>query len=166
MGAGKSSVGRLLAEKLQLRFADLDTMIEAEAGVTIRSIFATEGEAGFRSRERRALKGALMNSEASVIATGGGAILDASNRCGMRDAGTVVYLQIEPASQLQRLQGDGDRPLLATDNPAQRLADLQNKREALYREVADIALDTTPHSPEDAADTLVTLLAQGPERPA
>lgn len=166
MGAGKSSIGRLLAARMQYAFVDLDICIEAEAGTTITSIFANEGETGFRSREYRALRDALAKPEASVIATGGGAVLDDRNRRVMRDAGIVVYLQVESAMQLQRLQGDGTRPLLATANPAQRLADLQDMREPLYREVADIIFDTTSHSPEAAADALAALLAQVSERRA
>jgi shikimate kinase len=164
MGAGKSRIGRLLATRLQHAFVDVDACIEAVTGTTITSIFTSEGEAGFRSRECRALKDLLMKSEASVIATGGGAVLDETSRRAMRDAGIVVYLQVEPATQQQRLQGDGSRPLLATDNPAQRLAELQAMREPLYRDVADLVFDTTRHSPEAAADALVALLAQATER--
>lgn len=164
MGAGKSSIGRLLAARLQHAFVDLDACIEAETGATITSIFASEGEAGFRSRECRALKDLLMKSEASVIATGGGAVLHETSRRAMRDAGTVVYLQIEQATQVQRLQGDDTRPLLATDNPAKRLAELHAIREPLYREMADIVLDTTSHSQESAAEALAALLALATER--
>ena len=166
MGAGKSSIGRLLAEKLQLPFVDVDARIEAEAGAPITAIFANEGEADFRSRESRALTAMLMKTDASVIATGGGAVLSEANRCAMRDAGTVVFLQVEPAMQLQRLKGDGTRPLLATADPAQRLADLQLLREPLYREVADLVFDTTHLSPEEAAAALFVLLAQATERSA
>lgn len=163
MGAGKSSIGRLLAARMHRAFVDLDTCIEAEAGTTITSIFANEGEAGFRSRECRALNDALARPEASVIATGGGAVLDDCNRHNMRDAGTVVYLQVEPALQLRRLQGDGTRPLLAAGNPAQRLAELQALREHLYRDVADVVFSTTQYSLESAADRLSGLL-QSSER--
>ena len=164
MGAGKSSIGRLLAARLQRAFVDLDAWIEAEAGAAITTIFASEGEAGFRSRECRALGEVLMKSVASVIATGGGAVLDETNRRAMRDAGTVVYLQVDAAMQLQRLQGDGCRPLLSADNPTQRLAELQAMREPLYRETADILFDTTRHSPEAAADALAALVVQAMER--
>jgi len=166
MGAGKSSIGRLLAARLQRGFVDLDACIEAGAGMTIASLFASEGEAGFRSRECRALKNALMKTETNVIATGGGAVLDEGNRRAMRDTATVVYLQVEPAVQLQRVHGDGCRPLLATDHPAQRLAELQVMREPLYREVADMIFDTTHHSTDDAADALAALLAPAGEHGA
>lgn len=164
MGAGKSSIGRQLAARLQHAFIDLDACIEAEAGMTITAIFASEGEAGFRARECRALADVLMKSDASVIATGGGTVLEKSNRRAMRGAGTVVYLQVEPAMQLQRLQGDHSRPLLATPAPAQRLADLQMLREPLYRDVADLNFDTSRLSPEDAAAALAVLLAHSTER--
>ena len=164
MGAGKSTIGRLLAARLQRAFVDLDACVEAAAGATIPTIFTTEGEAGFRSRECLALGDALMSPEASVIATGGGAVLDEGNCRAMPEFGTVVYLRVDPTLQLQRLQGDVTRPLLATDNPAQRLAELQATREPLYQEVSSICFDTTHHSPQSAADALATLLAQATER--
>lgn len=163
MGAGKSSIGRLLAGRLQRAFVDLDAWIEAEAGTTITSIFANEGEAGFRSRECRALTRALAQSDASVIATGGGAVLNEGNRRAMDVAGVVVYLQVDAAMQVQRLQCDAARPLLATGTAAQRLAELQAMREPLYREIADMVFETTPHSPESAAVALAALLTHASE---
>ena len=163
MGAGKSSIGRLLATRLDRLFVDLDAGVEATAGTTIAAIFATEGEPGFRSRESRALSEALAQVEPSVIATGGGAIMDPGNRVAMRDADSIVYLQVDSSAQLQRLQGDDTRPLLVSDDPAQRLAALQCVREPLYREVADLVLDTTQHSPESAASALAAMLAKTSE---
>ena len=164
MGSGKSSIGQRLAVQLNREFVDLDACIEAEAGTTISSMFESEGEAGFRSRESRALKDEMTKANASVIATGGGAVLDVANRRAMSDAGTVIYLQVEPVMQLRRLQGDRSRPLLATDDPAQRLANLQETREPLYRDVADVIFDTTQHSIEAAADELSKMLSQVSER--
>ena len=164
MGSGKSSIGQRLAVQLNREFVDLDACIEAEAGTTISSMFESEGEAGFRSRESRALKDEMTKANASVIATGGGAVLDVANRRAMSDAGTVIYLQVEPVMQLRRLQGDRSRPLLATDDPAQRLANLQETREPLYRDVADVIFDTTQHSIEAAADELSKILSQVSER--
>ena len=164
MGSGKSSIGRLLATRSQREFVDLDACIESEAGTSITSIFESEGELGFRSREGHALKNVVLKAEPSVISTGGGAVLDEANRRAMSAAGTVVYLQVEPAMQLHRLQGDRSRPLLATHDPAQRLADLQETREPLYRDVADVIFDTTHHSIEAAADELSMLLSQVSER--
>lgn len=166
MGAGKSCIGRLLAARLQRAFIDLDAHIEAGAGMSINAIFESEGEAGFRRHERHALVAALAHSEPTIIATGGGAVLDADNRSAMRTSSRVVYLQVAADTQLQRLAGDTSRPLLATDAPAQRLAELQVLREPLYRELAELVFDTSTHSAETAAEALAVLLAPTLERSA
>ena len=158
MGSGKSAIGPLLAARLGRAFVDVDTRIQAQAGMTIAAIFAAEGEAGFRARESRALADALL-APTQVIATGGGAVLDAGNRAAMRSAGVVVYLQVDPQQQLRRVAGDTGRPLLDVADRGQRLAELQAQREPLYRETADLAFDTTPHTPDSAADALAALLA-------
>lgn len=160
MGSGKSHVGRLLAARLGLEFVDVDARIEADAGMPIPAIFASEGEAGFRARESRLLADAL-EQHGRVVATGGGAVLDAGNRAVMRAAGWVVYLQVELAEQLRRLAGDTGRPLLEVADRAQRLAELQALREPLYREVADLAFETSTRSPDDIADALAALIVQG-----
>lgn len=158
MGSGKSHVGRLLASRLGLDFADVDARVEADAGMPIPAIFASEGEAGFRARESRLLVDTL-ERQGQVIATGGGAVLDAGNRAAIRTAGLVVYLQVDPAEQLRRLAGDASRPLLDVDDRAQRLADLQALREPLYREVAGLVFETSRRSPEDVADALAAVIA-------
>lgn len=150
MGSGKSAIGQRLAQRLQRPFVDVDAAIEAASGHDIPEIFAREGEAGFRVHEALALANAL-NDDASVIATGGGAVLEASNRAAMRAAGTVVYLQVDPVTQLARLADDANRPLLQVEDRAQRLAQLQAQREPLYREVAHIIFDTSTLSAEAAA---------------
>lgn len=165
MGSGKSHVGGLLASRLGMDFVDLDARIEADAGRPISAIFASEGEAGFRARESRALAEALARN-GQVIATGGGAVLDAGNRAAVRARGHVVYLQVEPAEQLRRLACDSDRPLLDVPDRAQRLADLQALREPLYREVADLVFDTSTNSPERIADTLAALVTHEEEAQA
>ena len=158
MGSGKSTLGRGLASRLGLAFVDVDARIEAGAGHDIPSIFASEGEAGFRERETLALAEALAG-ESAVIATGGGAVLADANRAAMRQAGHVVYLQVDAATQLARLAGDTGRPLLATADRAQRLADLQAIREPLYRGVAHHIFDTSAKAPDAAVAALVALLA-------
>lgn len=158
MGSGKSHVGRLLAARLALDFADADARIEADAGMPIPAIFAAEGEAGFRVRESRVLAD-MLAQDGQVIATGGGAVLEAGNRVAMRAAARVIYLQVEPAEQLRRLASDTGRPLLAVPDRAQRLADLQALREPLYREVADLVFATGMLAPETVAETLATLIA-------
>ena len=158
MGSGKSHVGRLLAARLGLAFADVDSRIEADAGMPIPAIFASEGEAGFRARESRVLAD-MLQRQGQVIATGGGAVLDAGNRAAIRSAGLVVYLQVDLAEQLRRLAGDASRPLLDVDDRACRLAELHALREPLYREVADLVFETSRKSPEDVADALAALIA-------
>jgi len=158
MGSGKSTLGRGLAARLGLAFVDVDARIVAAAGCDIPTLFATEGEAGFRQRETQALAEALAEKPA-MIATGGGAVLEDANRNAMREHGRVVYLQVDAATQLARLEGDAGRPLLATEDRAQRLADLQAIREPLYREVAHLIFDTSALAPEAAVEALAALLA-------
>lgn len=160
MGSGKSHVGRLLAARLGLEFADVDARIEADAGMPIPAIFASEGEAGFRARESRLLLD-MLQRQGQVIATGGGAVLDAGNRAAIRSAGLVVYLQVDPAEQLRRLAGDTGRPLLEVDDRARRLAELHAQREPLYREVATVVFETSQRLPDDVAEALAALIAHG-----
>ena len=132
--------------------------METAAGADIATIFECAGEAGFRARECAALQ-ALLDDDGLVLATGGGAVLDAGNRAAMRAAGRVVYLQVEPAEQLRRLAGDTGRPLLDVADRAQRLAELQALREPLYREAADLVFETGTLAPDAVAEALAALLA-------
>lgn len=165
MGSGKSHVGRLLAARLGLDFVDVDARIEAEAAMPIPAIFASEGEAGFRAREGAAL-GQVLALGGQVVATGGGAVLAEVNRAAMRAAGRVVYLHVDPAEQLRRLAGDTGRPLLGVPDRARRLAELQAQREPLYREVADLVLETTGRSPGAVAEALAVSLIEHKEHRA
>jgi len=157
MGSGKSTLGAALAARLGLGFVDVDACIVAMAGMSIPDIFATEGEAGFRDREAQALADAL-NHPPAVIATGGGAVLRQANRAAMQAAACVVYLHVSAQEQLRRIQGDRNRPLLGSDAPAQRLAELQSQREPLYRQIANLVIDTSVQTPEQLAAALVLRL--------
>jgi len=141
MGAGKSTIGRQLSRQLKMPFHDSDHEIEQRTGVDIPLIFELEGEAGFRKREA-AIIDELTRLPGIILATGGGAILDPVNRQHLAGRGTVIYLQTSVDQQLRRTGRDRNRPLLQTDNPRGKLADLMAEREPLYREIADIVIET------------------------
>ncbi|MDT8403152.1 shikimate kinase AroK [Sulfuriflexus sp.] len=145
MGAGKTSVGRQLAKTLAREFLDSDKEIESRTGVDIPTIFDIEGEAGFRKREQQMLD-ELTQREDIVLATGGGAILSKENREWLQQRGTVIYLGASVDQLYKRTRRDRNRPLLQTENPRQRIADLLAMRDPLYRETADITLDTDGHN--------------------
>lgn len=141
MGAGKTTVGRALARKLNKRFIDSDHEIEARTGASIPLIFEIEGEEGFRQREAEVIHD-LTSQSGIVLATGGGAILREENRACLKERGTVIFLRASIDSILQRTSHDKNRPLLQTANPRERLEELTRLREPLYREVADIIVET------------------------
>ncbi len=157
MGAGKSVIGRRLAERYGLAFVDLDREIETRAGRGIPELFATEGEAGFRRREREALVDVTAGTD-QVIATGGGAILDAGNRARLRERGFVVLLTLDVEQQLERLAQDRSRPLLAVEDRAAVLTRLAAERGPLYAGTADLTFSTAGMTPADACATLVRQL--------
>lgn len=142
MGAGKTTVGRMLAKKLGRRFVDTDHEIETRTGVRIPTIFEIEGEAGFRRREAEAIE-ALTQENGLVLATGGGAVLDPANRRRLREAGLVVYLRVLPLTLYERTRHDRNRPLLQVADPLARLEELFAQRDPLYCEVADVVVDTS-----------------------
>ncbi len=140
MGAGKTSVGRQLAKRLNRRFLDVDHEIEARTGVRIPVIFEIEGEAGFRRREVQAIAD-LCQEAGVVLATGGGAVLDPANRKCLKDTGLVVYLSAPPEILYERTRHDRNRPLLEVGDPLAKLRDLHRQRDPLYREVADVIVE-------------------------
>jgi len=142
MGAGKTTVGRQLAKRLGRRFVDADHEIEARTGVRIPTIFEIEGEAGFRRREAEAID-ALTREHGLVLATGGGAVLDPANRRRLAAAGLVIYLRVLPLLLYERTRHDRNRPLLQVADPLARLEELFAQRDPLYREVADVVIDTS-----------------------
>jgi shikimate kinase len=145
MGAGKTSVGKLLARRLGKAFYDCDQEIERATGVKIPVIFEIEGEAGFRAREARMLAELAVRSDI-VLATGGGAVLSAENRKLLAGNGVVVYLRAVVADLWQRTRHDRNRPLLKTDEPLARLEQLFAERDPLYRGIADIIVDSGSQS--------------------
>jgi len=158
MGAGKSTVGRLLAESIGFEFVDADREIEARSGVSIPTIFEIEGEAGFRRREA-ALLDELTARERIVLATGGGAVLDPLTRQRLRERGLVVYLRTTADEVHRRTRRDKSRPLLHTDNPRERIEQLIAEREPLYAEVAHLTIHSAASNPKK----LVQRLAARPE---
>lgn len=141
MGAGKTTVGRALAKHLGKTFYDSDQEIENRTGVHIPLIFELEGEAGFRRRETAMIE-ELTRLQNIVLATGGGAVLDARNRENLGSHGTVVYLCASAAELWKRTRNDRHRPLLQTEDPRARLQALHAERDPLYREIADFVVDT------------------------
>lgn len=141
MGAGKSTIGRRLAQRLGLDFRDADRELEERTGVDIPLIFELEGEAGFRAREK-ALLDELTHLSGTVLATGGGAVLDPDNRARLQNRGVVVFLRTSVQEQLRRLSHDRHRPLLQTPDRQARLEALRAIRDPLYRQVADIEVET------------------------
>lgn len=145
MGAGKTTVGKQLAKQTGKAFHDSDQEIKIRTGVCISHIFEVEGEAGFRLRETAALE-ELTRLENIVLATGGGAVLSEENRSMLKLNGTVIYLRASVNDLWARTRHDRNRPLLQTADPHARLAELYRFRDPLYREVADIIVDTSKQS--------------------
>lgn len=157
MGAGKTTVGRALAKKLNKKFIDSDHEIEARTGASIPLIFEIEGEAGFRQRESEVIR-ELTSQPDIVLATGGGAILRPENRECLKTRGTVIYLRASVNSILQRTSHDKNRPLLQTADPRARLEQLYSEREPLYLEVANFVIETGRPNVQSLVQTIVSQL--------
>ncbi|WP_028449671.1 shikimate kinase [Chitinibacter tainanensis] len=154
MGAGKTTVGRALAKASGKTFHDSDHEIEARTGARIPTIFELEGEVGFRAREAEAIA-ELTQLQNIVLATGGGAVLNPDNRACLRRNGYVIYLCASPEELYQRTCHDKNRPLLQTADPKARLAELFAIRDPLYREVADLVIDTSNQSVNSLLQLLI-----------
>lgn len=157
MGAGKSSIGRRLAEHFGMRCVDLDAAIEEQTGASVATIFEIEGEAGFRRRESELLA-EITAQEGIVLATGGGTVLAPENRALLREHGFVIWLQTSLEQQLHRLARDRQRPLLAAADRRERLEQLARDRDPLYRELADLEIAGTDESCQHAATRIAALL--------
>ena len=145
MGAGKSTIGKQLAKSLRKDFVDSDHEIESRTGVDIGYIFDLEGEEGFRKRERQAIED-LTQKRDIVLATGGGAVLSAENRSNLVARGFVVYLHAPLDLLVERASRDRGRPLLDGHDPRDRLNQLLEERDPLYRQVADLVMETDERS--------------------
>jgi len=163
MGAGKTTVGRALAKKLNKRFIDSDHEIEARTGASIPLIFEIEGEENFRQREAEVIRD-LAAQQGIVLATGGGAVLRKENRDALKAGGTVIYLRTSVNHILQRTSRDKNRPLLQTADPRKRLEELTREREPLYCEIADFIVETGRPNIPSLVQTILTQL-EGSELP-
>ncbi|MBC7859878.1 MAG: shikimate kinase AroK, partial [Burkholderiaceae bacterium] len=161
MGSGKTTIGRILARRLGLRFVDSDHEIESRTGATIPWIFEIEGEASFRQREAEVI-GDLTAQPGIVLATGGGAILDAHSRAFLKERGTVIYLRANVASIIARTSHDKNRPLLQTADPSQLLEKMAEQREPYYLEVADLVIETGRPNVQSMVQTILAQLQAKP----
>jgi shikimate kinase len=159
MGAGKTTIGRLLAQELCLPFKDSDREIEERTGADIPWIFDVEGEEGFRSRETSALE-ALSQQSDMVLATGGGIVMRAENRTILAARGIVVYLATSVEQQVLRTSKDRKRPLLLNEDPTAVLQNLLDIRDPLYREIADYVVETDHRNPKTVAADIAALLSK------
>lgn len=159
MGAGKSTIGRLLSQELKLRFVDVDREIEARAGADIPWIFDVEGEVGFRDREAQVID-QLTQQDDQVLATGGGAVIREQNRIHLRSRGFVIYLKTSLAQQLERTAKDKNRPLLQADNPEAVLARLMAERDPLYQCTCDLVIQTDQRHPRSVMTDIVRQLRE------
>ena len=164
MGAGKTTVGRQLASITGKRFVDSDLEIEARLGVKIPVIFDLEGEAGFRDREA-AMIAELTQESGIVLGTGGGSVLRPENRAHLASRGTVIYLHGLPDELHRRTRHDRNRPILRADDPLARLTSLYEFRDPLYREVADVVVDTGKQSVKVLVERLLAQLEESQGHP-
>ncbi len=165
MGAGKTTVGKLLARRLGWRYVDSDEEVEAATGRTVKELFEAGGEKAFRPLESEALAAALDDDRPAVVSVAGGAVLDPANRQLLRRAGTVVWLRARPETLLERVRADTSaaqalpgvadhRPLLDRD-PAGTIVRLERERRPIYEEVADVAVDVDEIGPEAVAEQVL-----------
>lgn len=159
MGAGKSSVARIVAERLGRPFIDLDAEIEHDAGTTIPVIFAEQGEDAFRALETEHLR-ALEEAPASIVACGGGIVVRPDNRALLGELGEVVYLQVDAAEALARIGDAATRPLLAGQGGPLVATALLQAREVLYRSVADASVQTVGRTPAEVAEDVLEAVTE------
>ncbi|MGF1680985.1 shikimate kinase AroK [Photobacterium minamisatsumaniensis] len=159
MGAGKSTIGRHLAQQLHMEFFDSDSVIEDRTGADISWVFDVEGEEGFRVREEQVIDD-LTQHQGIVLATGGGSVKSKDNRNRLSARGIVVYLETTIEKQLARTQRDKKRPLLQTDTPREVLVSLADDRNPLYEEVSDYVVRTDDQSAKVVANQIIKMLEE------
>ena len=157
MGAGKTAVGRLLAQRLNMQYLDTDEMIEKREGRTINDIFAGPGESFFRDVESKILD-IIADVRDHVISTGGGIILRRENVLKLKGMGVVVLLWADPGTIYERLKDTDDRPLLKAEDSRKKIKEILDNREPIYRETADHVVDTSGLSPEEACNRIMAFL--------
>ncbi|MGB5201023.1 MAG: shikimate kinase AroK [Sedimenticolaceae bacterium] len=157
MGAGKTTIGKQLAQALGMGFNDTDLEIQRRTGVDIPTIFEYEGEEGFRQREQQVID-ELTQVDNQVLATGGGAVLRAENRQHLSARGIVFLLACSAQQQYERTYRDRNRPLLQTDDPLERLKDLMAVREPLYLSTADYTVSTEGRSAASVANEILGII--------
>ncbi len=167
-GSGKTTIGKLLARRLGLEFVDSDHLIEERLGCPIRSFWEQQGEAAFRDIEETAIRDLTRQACAGgwVLATGGGSVLRTANREALRACTRVVYLRTSPEQVLQRVRHNRNRPLLAVDDPLERLRGLYALRDPLYRETAHLTVDCARPSLQALVNVIVMQLELAGVRPA
>ena len=157
MGSGKSTIGHIMAKKLNREFQDSDHYIEQKTGVDIPRIFDVEGECGFRDRESSALHDLLIQNN-RVIATGGGSVMREENQSLLKSNGFIIFLDTSVNQQMHRLRRDKKRPLLQTDNPRERLENLLEARRPIYLNLADLTVKTDRRLARKLAADIITQL--------
>ncbi|HLI73585.1 MAG TPA: shikimate kinase [Acidimicrobiales bacterium] len=163
MGAGKSTVGVLLARRMARPHVDIDGEIERDARRPVAEIFSSEGEPAFRELEKAKLRSVLSSPAAAVVSVGGGAVIDAANRALMRDSAAVVWLRARPDTLWSRVADSASRPLLGTPESATRrttLEELNDARRPLYEEVATFVVDTDDLDPEQVAEEVLAVVGR------
>lgn len=157
MGSGKSTIGKILAEKLELNWMDMDIEIENQENKTIEEIFNDNGEDYFRHLETEQLK-KLINKENNVLSTGGGVVLKEENRIILKEIGRVIFLHADCEQIINNLKESSDRPLLKGNNPEEKIVRLLDERESTYLNTADIIIQTTGKTVENIVDEIISLL--------
>jgi shikimate kinase len=158
MGAGKSSLGRRLAAKLDVTFRDADTEIENAAGCSINEIFARYGEPAFREGERKVIA-RLLGMEPHVLATGGGAFADDATRARIKDTAVSIWIKVPLESLIERVGRRDTRPMLKDGDPVEIMTRLYREREPLYAQ-ADITIDSEENQPKSVVDNTLNLLRE------